>query len=201
MYGWSNSSGSKWQPVLYQWPANTWGNVPAHQMRKRVKNECAWARRTATSHPVTCTTKVWVVLTRWTASSHVIQSTAVHGKNLYWPLRLCPGPQHDHSHFLVTAKLTRTLCPTWSSRKKRLCFLKIDRPHVQPIVWAQVGAGKSAIMTNGVKRDCNGHQFKTRSHALKGDAKCTKRIHNTDAESVVYKHPPWQKSTCPEAFH
>ena len=47
MYGCNSSSGSKWQLVLYQWPANTCGNVPAYEARKRVKNERAWARHTA----------------------------------------------------------------------------------------------------------------------------------------------------------
>ena len=130
--------------------------------------------------PSTCTTKAWEEFTRWTVSSHVLQS-AVRGKNCYWPL--CPGSQHDQSRFLVH-------CETEENPLSHLSFRR------EVIILSQDGSTTTNCKVAGWWRKichsivCQMEFRETvtvtkRSHELRGDAKCAKRLHDTNAESVV----------------
>ena len=171
MYGCNNISGSKWQLVWYQWPATTCGNVPVHQVRRSVRDEWAWACRTATSHlPVQ-------QRYRWTWPDGLplhayFYSRRSAEKNSYWPL-------------IRPAKFKRTLCPTWSSGAKWLCFLKMARPHA--IARAQVGIVEQnlSLCQMEFRETVTATNAKQAAMHLRGDATCAKRMHDTNAESVV----------------
>ena len=130
--------------------------------------------------PSTCTTKAWEEFTRWTVSSHVLQS-AVRGKNCYWPL--CPGSQHDHNRFLAH-------CETEENPLSHLSFRR------EVIILSQDGSTTTNCKGAGWWRKichsiaCQMEFRETvtvtkRSHELRGDAKCAKRLHDTNAESAV----------------
>ena len=139
--------------------------------------------------PSTCTTKAWEEFTRWTVSSHVLQS-AVRGKNCYWPL--CPGSQHDQSW--CTAKLKRTLFSTWVPERSDYTFSRwINHNQLQGRRLVEENLPFNS-MPNGVQRDCNGHQkepwTQRRCKVCKKTArykrrKCGVRIHPDKGLHVV----------------
>ena len=136
----------------YPRPATTWGNFPLRQERSRMKNECAWARHTATSHSPVQRRYGWSWPDGLPLQTYCIQLSAAKMVLPLFVLALNRTLVASWS----SVKLNRTLCRTWTSGEKWLCSFKIHRP--QPVARGQVGGGKSAILPNGVQRDGKGHQ-------------------------------------------
>ena len=92
---------------------------------------------------------------------------------------LCPGPQHDHSHFLVHCEIEENP-PSHLIFMREVIMLSQDRSTTTNCkARARVGGGKSASMPNGVQRDCNCYQKEQKMQSVQKQCtipKCGVRI-------------------------